>query len=144
MRAARWPLVALSLLVAVAGGGCAKETYLVLEFVNRLQPVVPIHSISLELVWSLPPRDAGDGGGPRRTEQEVPEPAKRAMPLAFPLTMAFKLDERGTLVINAEGRGPAGVPVAQATASTPIKEGETWTVPVTFAPVATGAAASAP
>lgn len=138
MRAIRWPIVAFALLVTVAGGGCARETYLVLEFVNRLQPVTPIHSINLELVWS----PAGDAGGPRRTEQEVPEPGKRDMPLEFPLTMAFKLDERGTLVINAEGRGPLGVAVAEATASTPIREGETWTVPVTFGPPATNAAVS--
>ena len=116
------PFLGLVLLVVATIGGCAKETYLVVNFDGPAEPAV--HYIALQLLLTPP----ADGGRPQQTADEVPPANKRPGPIKFPAKMAFILDERGELSINAEARAQAGAAVAHGMAKTTIREGETWQI----------------
>jgi hypothetical protein len=128
-------LVVVCLLLAAGSAiGCAKGTYLQVNFTGGGLP--EIRGIAVELTLT---DSAGvvthSRGKPLRREGNDPK-------ITLPTSAAFVLDsESGTLTINASALGIEDQVVATASSeTTTIMHGKTWVVVVDFGgtPIATG------
>jgi hypothetical protein len=112
---------ALCLALGLAAAGCAKGTYLEVEFTGSAQ--AEIHAIRVDLALT-PPNGA---------TQQSSDTIKTGSVIKLPTSMAFKLDtETGSLKVDATLLGLGNEKLGSASKNTTIMRGETWTVVLNF------------
>lgn len=117
-------LAPLALLVIASLGGCAKGTYLEINFTGPA--LLPPVRVQVDLTLT------GPGGSPVTTSHDL-VPAATEAPVRLPASMALKLDDdSGTLHIGATAIDANQKTVGTAMADTTVMHGETWTVNVPF------------
>ena len=125
--AARVWLVALGALAAAASAGCAKSTYLEIDFKGAGLP--PVRQINLTLT-DLSNGTYSAGALPDGVDAATTDHVK------FPVSVVFRLNDLsgGTpLSIKADAISPANAPVAHAQANTTVMHAKTWQVTLDFA-----------
>ena len=125
----RAPLLALGVLAATAAasGGCAKGTYLEIDFKGVGLPAV--RQINLTLT---------DNSNMKYSAGVLPDGVDAASTdtVKFPVSVAFQLDDlpNGTpLAIKADAISPANAPVAHAQTNTTVMHAKTWKTTLDFA-----------
>jgi hypothetical protein len=110
-------LLGLGLMV-----GCAKGTYLEVRFTGS--SLLEVQAIRLDLTL-MPPNGAA--------VQHSSDTVKSETTFKLPTSMALKLDtESGSLQVDGTLLGVGNVPLGTASATTPIKHDETWTIELKF------------
>jgi len=127
--ARRTQLLALGVLAATAAaaGGCAKGTYLEIDFKGVGLPAV--RQINLTLT---------DNSNMKYSAGVLPDGVDAASTdtVKFPVSVAFQLDDLpgGTpLAIKADAISPANAPVAHAQTNTTVMHAKTWKTTLDFA-----------
>lgn len=120
-------LAALAIAAFGAGGGCAKGTYLEIDFKGAGLP--PVRQINLTITRNS---DSYYSAGvlPDGVDAASTETVK------FPASVAFQLNDlaAGTpLTVSADAISPSNAPVAHAQTTTTVMHAKTWKVTLDFA-----------